>query len=745
MAAPDRAPTGPRNLRSEPPPAARFADARFHGARLALALVLALATYLLFPASPAVDFVMLEEGAVAPDNVIAPFGFRVRKSADELAREQQELAAAVEPAFVHLPGAYDSANVALARFSAAVGTAASGSDAPGTEPERVAAVQAAGQSVGVSLSAAEASYLLAAPRREALVRALDRVYERWLRPGIAPTGALDDVRGSVLLRRGDDERRVDADSVRTFSWLVSRARAVNPDPGSVVGDGLFLKLLSAFFQPTVVFDKVTTERRRAEMRRTADAYKYQVREGEKIVGAHEVVGRPEFEKMRALRDEIGRRTIAGTDLARVSGAVLFNALLISIFGVALLLFRPQLYRSFRALALFAIVFFVVTAAAAALAKMDPVWPELVPIALAAILFSVLFDPRISMIAAMLLAVLIGGQSVFRGTNALFLTLIGGAAAAFSVRVIRRRNQTYYSVLTVAAAYIVAAVALGLTLDWSLGDILRSAALGILNAIVSVALAMALLPPAEEFTGIDTYLKLLEWSDLNRPLMQRLSLEAPGTYAHTIAIANLAETACNAIGANGLLARVGAYYHDIGKLKKPQFFVENQHRGRNPHDKLKPSTSATIIRNHIREGMELADEAKVPRAIKAFITEHHGTGQISYFLAKASEREGAPVNPAEYHYPGPIPQSIETAVVMLADGVEAATRVLQDPTAHKIREVIDHIVRRRMEEGQLRDAPLTLRQLEIVKEQFARVLIGMHHNRIDYPAASGGVTSEFASV
>ena len=735
--------TAPRSSGREPLPVARFADARFHGARLALALVLAFATYLLFPASPAVDFVMMEEGSVAPDNVIAPFGFRVRKSTDELAREQQELAAAVEPAFAYVPAAYDSATRDLERFSTAV-TAASGG-APGTELERVAAVQAAAQANDVTLSAAEASYLLAENRRGEVLRAVERVYERWLRPGVAPTGAVDDVRGSVLLRRSDDERRLDADSIPTFGWLVSRARQVNPDPGSVVGDALYLKLLSAFFHPTITFDKVTTERRRAEMRRTADEYKYQVREGEKIVGAHEVVGKPEYEKMRALRDEIGRRTIAGTDPSRVIGAVLFNALLLAIFGVALLFFRPQLYRSFRALALFAIVFFIVTAAAAALSHMEPTWPELVPIALAAILFSVLFDPRISMIAAMLLAVLIGGQSDYRGTNALFLSLIGGAAAAFSVRVIRRRNQTYYSVVTVAAAYALASLAIGLTLDWSLGDIARSAGLGVLNAVVSVALAMALLPPAEEFTGIDTYLKLLEWSDLNRPLIQRLSLEAPGTYAHTIAIANLAETACNAIGANGLLARVGAYYHDIGKIKKPQFFVENQHRGRNPHDKLKPSTSATIIRNHIREGIELAEEARVPRAIRNFITEHHGTGQITYFLAKASEREGAPVNPAEYHYPGPIPQSIETAVVMLADGVEAATRVLNDPNAQKIRDVIEHIVRRRIEDGQLRDAPLTLRQLEIVKEQFARVLIGMHHNRIDYPAASGGVTSEFASV
>jgi hypothetical protein len=228
-------------------------------------------------------------------------------------------------------------------------------------------------------------------------------------------------------------------------------------------------------------------------------------------------------------------------------------------------------------------------------------------------------------------------------------------------------------------------------------------------------------------------------------MQRLSLEAPGTYAHTIAIANLADAGARAIGANALLARVGAYYHDIGKIAKPQYFVENQPKGRNPHDKLKPGTSAQIIRNHVREGLQLAEEHKLPRALRSFITEHHGTGSIAFFLEKARERDATAPDPIEYSYPGPLPQTAETAVVMLADGVEAATRVLGEPTADKIRDVVDHIVRQRIEQGQLRDAPLTLKQLDIIKDEFTRVLTGMYHNRIDYPTSSGGVTSEFASV
>jgi hypothetical protein len=348
-------------------------------------------------------------------------------------------------------------------------------------------------------------------------------------------------------------------------------------------------------------------------------------------------------------------------------------------------------------------------------------------------------------ASLVLAALVGLQPPFHGTSTQFVLLVAGVAAAFSVRIIRRRDQAYYSILVTAAAYALADLAVGLSAGWRPHEIWQAILLGAANSVVSVALALMLLPPLEEFTGIDTYLKLLEWSDLNRPLMRRLSVEAPGTFAHTMRIANLAEAACDAIGANGLLARVGAYYHDIGKIKKPEYFVENQPRGRNPHDKLKPATSAAIIRNHVREGLEMAEEHGLPVALRAFISEHHGTGKITYFYEKAKERDGALVNAADFAYPGPVPQTAETAIVMLADGVEASAHVLHDATPQKIRDVIDHIVRQRIDKGQLREAPLTLKQLEVVKEQFARVLIGMYHHRIDYPSASGGVTSEFASA
>jgi putative nucleotidyltransferase with HDIG domain len=712
----------------------------FHAARIGLAAALAVLTFALFPSSPAIDFPIYEVGSVASDNVIAPFAFRVLKTQTELDGERSGVARAVEPVLDYRAAALDSARQALSGFAGAVAQAAN------TTPDlATVAVQRAALSWGMRLTASQAAYLAVPRRRDAVFQTLDRVFDRWLRAGVTSTGVLDSVHGAIVLRSGTEERRLPSDSIATFAMLVSRARLVHPDPGSAVGDSVYMRLLATFFHPTVVADPAATEARREDVRRAISPAKYEVLAGEKIVGANEVVGREQNEKLRALHDAVDKYRGEQRGSGRVVGSVLFDFLLVALLGVAIVVFRPAMYQRFRWVAAVAATAALVVVGGAIVASFQPLRPELVPVALAAVIISALFDQRISLIAAMVLTTLVAGQSVFRGTNALFINLVGGAVAALIVGEIRRRNQSYQWITAIAAAYVATAVAIGLTLDQSWRVIVVSAGFGVLNALGCVLLGILLLPMAEAFTGIETDLTLLEWSDLNRPLMQRLSLEAPGTYAHTIAIANLADAACRAIGANALLARVGAYYHDIGKIARPQYFVENQPKGRNPHDALKPGASAQIIRNHVREGLELAAEYKLPRALRAFITEHHGTGTITYFLDKARQRPADPLDAAEFEYPGPLPQTAETAVVMLADGVEAATRVLNEPTAQKIRDVIEHIVRQRVEQGQLADAPLTLRQLETIKSEFTRVLVGMYHNRIDYPAAAGGVTSEFASA
>jgi len=416
----------------------------------------------------------------------------------------------------------------------------------------------------------------------------------------------------------------------------------------------------------------------------------------------------------------------------IVGSFAVNLLLITMMVLALRIFRPTIHDSGRALALLGglVAFQVVLAFVAVGVRPDS--PELVPIAFAGVVISTLFDRRVSLLTVVLLAVLIASQPAYHAPGALPVMIASGATAALAVRASLRRDQSYLWMLIIAAVSGVAVTATGVAAGaptWLLlGGVIRAAA----TSVISVIAAMLFVPFAERLTGRETHLTLLEWGDLHHPLLQRLSLEAPGTYAHTVALANLADAACRAIGANALLARVGAYYHDIGKLAKPQYFVENQPRGRNPHDQLQPTTSASIIRSHVQSGLELATEVRLPAAIRAFINEHHGTGTISYFMERAREPDGSVPNPSQFVYPGPIPQSAETAVVMLADGVEAIARTLTDPTPERMREVIDRVVQQRLDQGQLREAPITLRQLSIVKREFARVLGGMYHARVEYP-------------
>lgn len=698
---------------------------RGHALRAALGVLLAAVVYLLFPTAPVALSPLYNVGTVAPEAVIAPFAFAVPKPAAALAAERADAAAAVAPVFVRQPAALDTARGRLAALDAALAALGGGRDA--ALPD------------GVRLTPAELALVRDPRRRRAAVDSARQALEQWLPRGVVETGALRDVRGPVAVVVDDrgSARPVataDVDSLVTFATFLARAaRPSATDPGST----LRTKLLSASFAPTLVSDQRQTDQRRAAAAGGVASTRGAVRAGERIVGAREVVGRDEYERLRALRGAQQQRTGSGpgAQVGRVLGSVLHNLVLVVIVGVALFLFRPALYASFRAVALFALAFATVACAAAAVTRWGDARPELVPIAFAAMLFSTLFDARISLVAVTLLAVLLGGQGPFRGTNATFIFLVAGAAAAVSVRTARRRSQAYLPVLVVGIGYAVAAVTLGLALGWAWTTVAAVALGGAAAGLASVVVVMALLPLAEDFTGVDTYLRLLEWSDLNRPLLRRLAVEAPGTFAHTIAMANLVESASNAIGANGLLGRVGTYYHDIGKLERPQYFVENQGRGRNPHDKLKPSASAAIIRGHVREGLALAAEYKLPKAVRAFITQHHGTNRIVYFYERARERGDANPAAAEYAYGGPLPNTPETAICMLADGVEAAARALPEPSPDRIREVVERIVQQRLEQGQLRDAPLTLGQLETVKDAFARVLLGMYHGRIDYPVAA----------
>ena len=256
--------------------------------------------------------------------------------------------------------------------------------------------------------------------------------------------------------------------------------------------------------------------------------------------------------------------------------------------------------------------------------------------------------------------------------------------------------------------------------------------GFVNGNLSAVITIGLIPFFESITGIPTRFKLLELADTNSPLLREMLIEAPGTYSHSILVGNLAETAAENIGANALLTRVGSYYHDIGKIEKSEYFAENQQGNGNKHDDIKPSISKSILISHIKRGLEIGKKSGLPDVVLDFIPEHHGTSLIKYFYKQALDIHGTQVNKEDFRYPGPKPQSKETAIVMLADSVEAVSRVLKNPTPQRIETVVTEMIRNRFLDGDLNESPLTLRDLTIIAASFVKILIAIHHVRVEYP-------------
>ncbi|HWV55976.1 MAG TPA: HDIG domain-containing protein [Longimicrobiales bacterium] len=701
-----------------------------HGARVVLLVAVALVVHLFYPVTPVRDMPVPERGTISDRDVIAEFSFNIHKSEAELASERAEAAATVSPIFDFDAAAADTMLARIGEFMSRADTAAAIGGQEGEE-----AIRDLLRSYGFAVTTDAVALLQDATQRQNLRRALELAVAGILPAGVAHRAELDESRAlQVRIRTGDTERIMPRDSVVTATSFYDRAAAYLQSPRPEAAE-LQRWILIRFFQPTLRLNRDATEMARANARLAVPEIKGEVLAGERIVASHQRMGDLEVERLRAYRDALIERGELEPQAStlRVIGACVVNVLALSIFGLLLFFYREPVYRNLRHVVLLAGLIVAVTGAGAILVQAG--WPlELVPIVFPALVVATLWDGRMALHMSLVTAILLAAQAPFSNYASLFPMVIGGAAASLSVRVVRRRAQTWVFIAFIAGAYAAGEFSLGLLRSREFGEILGSISWTTINAVASAFLAMGFLPVFEAFTRITTDQTLLELSDLNRPLLKRLALEAPGTYAHSITVANLAEAAADAIGAHSLLTRVGIYYHDVGKMVKPQFYVENQNQGRNPHDRLKPATSAAIVRGHVIEGLRLADEAKLPHCVKAFIAEHHGTQPISFFYTRALEEEPeGTVDPAEYCYPGPRPQSKETAIAMLADSVESAARALADPTPEKIRELVSRIVDSKIQMGQLDDAPLTLGEIAIIKDKLSSVLAGIHHQRIDYPA------------
>ncbi|MGH8014803.1 MAG: HD family phosphohydrolase, partial [Candidatus Zixiibacteriota bacterium] len=337
----------------------------------------------------------------------------------------------------------------------------------------------------------------------------------------------------------------------------------------------------------------------------------------------------------------------------------------------------------------------------------------------------LFDAEIGLISTFVLALLLGLMHRFDFTLALQTVVLGTVSSLIS-RETRKRSHFLRIFIVIALTnmfFILLVEGMKLTPDNDFSTLLG---LGALAGTLSVVFSIFFIPFFESLFGITTDLTLLELSDLNHPLLKRLALEAPGTYHHSISVGNLCEAAAKAIGANPLLARVGAYFHDIGKIEIPEYFVENQLSVKSRHEQLTPHMSALILSSHVKRGRQLGEKEDIPDDVLNFIEEHHGTMVQTYFYSKAVEQGGDPKDLDKFRYPGPKPQVRETGICMLADAAEAASRTLEEPKPSRINNLIQKIINDRFQSGELDECPLTLRDLAKIKEAFAQVLIAAFH-------------------
>jgi len=473
----------------------------------------------------------------------------------------------------------------------------------------------------------------------------------------------------------------------------------------------------------------------------------EVKRGKTIISKDEIVTAIHLDKLRAFNDALRMAVSRETRYSYRATVGVTVAVLLGLCGLSLWRFEPRVFRHNSKLGLIGLVAVVALGLAKGIALIDPPnewwgyflsFPLLV--AMPAMVVGMAFSVRVGFLIAMVLSILSGihydpsTTDMTMHPTFILLGLVGGTAAALYAPTIRYRREFIRSGAIIGLLNFLVIATAGILGGDKPSVFLMQGTGGLSAGLAATILTWLLLPTLETVFRITTNISLVELGDSNHPLLKRMVMEAPGTYHHSLIVGNLAESAAEAIEANPLLARVGAFYHDIGKLKKPDYFSENEQFARSRHDTLIPSMSSLIITSHVKDGVDLGVKYKLKPAILDIIREHHGTSLVYFFYKRAEQMNGedANVDEADYRYPGPRPQSKESAIIMLADAVEAATRAMEKPTAGKIRTLVRDLILARFNDGQLDESDLTLRDLHRVQQSFTHIILGTLHQRVKYP-------------
>lgn len=493
------------------------------------------------------------------------------------------------------------------------------------------------------------------------------------------------------------------------------------------------EIFNQIVEPNLIFSKEDTQARIEEALDEVSTSKGAVAQGQVIIRRGDIVTQEKYNMLQSLAEARAQNASTFERWLRYGGDVLAIIAILTIFFFYLHLYRKYIFMDNAMLLLVLIAMALIAVGSSIAYGFDNISPYIVPVAIAPIILTIIFDSRVGLMSTITLALLTG---LINGNNFEYVTAttVACSLGLFSVRDIKKRSQFFFTTPGIVfISYLVIIVGFSMTSfdSWTqLGNELFFVGINAIFILFTYPLILLF----EKSFRITTDFTLLELSDTNLPILKELMTRAPGTFHHSLQVSNLAEAAAGAIRANSLLCRVGGLYHDIGKMENPGYFTENQTEA-NEHDKLKPRMSALVIKAHVSNGVKMAEEHGLPEVVIDFIRTHHGDSLIKFFWDKAKKQADAgkkEIREEDFRYDGPLPQSKETGILLLADCVEAASRAMKDPNYQKLENLIDKMVDERVNEGQLSKTPLTFQDIRIIKETFLNILVGIYHSRVEYP-------------
>ncbi len=570
---------------------------------------------------------------------------------------------------------------------------------------------------------------------EKLFETARNLLNNFYRRGIIETSNVNLKGDSISIRIGNVDK---IELVKNFyspdsaqDVLENQIARLNFPPGV---ENALIEYTGHFIRPNVLYNPQYTNEEIKQAENSVSKYSGIVNENERIIAKHDIVTKEAKLKIDSYKQAKGERIGGEEFLLQDIGKFLHIAFLITLISIYFFLFRRQIFFDNAKILIIVIILLFIAFITYLINQIEVSAPVqlLIVIPAASMLITIIFDSRVGFYATIVISLIAGA---LRGNDYAFtaMNIFAGGLSVYTVRDIKNRSQIFRSFLFILIGYTIAILAFGFERFESVEKLVIEFAFAGSNSLISPVLTYGLLIFFERSFNITTDLTLLELSNFDRPLLKDLSRMATGTFNHSMTMGTLAESAAEVVDGNPLLARVGAYYHDIGKISSPQNFVENQLNVKNIHENLTPEESVELIIKHVKDGIELAKKNHLPPEIIDFIPMHHGTNVMTFFYERAKKLYGEEkVNIDDYRYPGPKPNTKETAIVMLADGCESAVRAIDEPDSVKVQNVIDNIIKSRMETGELDDSPLTFKDISKIRDAFLNILVGQRHKRIRYP-------------